>query len=71
MDDYCIENDFPPQREMAEMAIHGLQDDWRRMKSELEKCQEEFEEYKNATEWDMGSDWVDKILKQYRLNTKL
>lgn len=51
MSGWCIENDFAAQREMAEMAIHGLQGDWRRMKSELEKCQDELVEYKNAMEF--------------------
>lgn len=58
MKDWCIENDFATQREMADMAIHGLQEDWRRMKTTLDKYREEFEEYKNAIEWEMGSDCI-------------
>jgi len=69
MRDYCIENDLVAQREMAEIAIDGLHENYRRLRGRFNTLEEEFEEYKNAMEWEMGNDWVDKILKQYRLNT--
>ena len=66
MSDWCIENDFATQREQSEVAISGLQADWRRMKTKLDEYREQFEEYKNAMEWEMESDWVDKVLEKYR-----
>ena len=55
MDDYCIENDFATQREMAE--IEG---------DRIQKIRADFQEYKNAMEFYFGRSKCFEALEQYR-----
>lgn len=56
MEDYCIENDFATQREMAD--IH---------RDNLTRSMDEFNEYKDAMESYFGKSKCVHALEQYRI----